>query len=984
MSAIDTWPAPLARLRAGSRRRRAAFAVTREGVAVVAITLACVACALRLWRADLSVPLRYTPVDDTKFYLMLVKGIIDHGWYLTNSSLGAPFGQQLYDYPQGGDNLSLLMIRGLALLSSNPALVANLFFLLTFALVSLSSYFVLRRLGVSVAVAAVVSVLFSLLPYHFFRGESQLLLSAYYSVPLSALLFLELLDGRAMFAGRRSLATIGLCVVIGSANAYYATFALALIVAATLVAAVLRRWRSARDGALIVVLVLATLAVNLAPSLLYQAVHGPDPAVQRSAAADQRSPYALDLRPTSLIVPVPDDRIAPLRRIGSGYDRAVAPAYCETCYASLGVVGTVGLGWLGVCVLAALVGATGWFGSRRLFRHAGAGVAIAIAVGTVGGLGERVRVGDHPRRASLEPDLRGDRVPVAARGRAAAGRGRAAAAGTPHGGGLGGPAARGGARCSASFEQTTAQDVPAYAANARQWHSDGVFVGRSRLACRAARACSSSRTCRSRRGIRTRRWAARSPPTRPSTSRCGATCTPRRCGGATERSRGGRRTGRRSSPAGRCLPAAAVTAAGFDGLWVDPAGFEPAMATRVRAALRSLLGAAPLISPDRDLWFFDLRPYRARLERADSPAQLAALRARTLHPVGPASAACVPGGARREPPGPGIARRRLDRTVVSSLSAAAVSPRGRSLGALCAPAIAAVSLLGLVASSLTVVLIAAERPSFLAPVTSPGFFPAWMVGPLRGLWPGLTANPSRLAWLVSGLMALMFVLYIAAFLTAPRLRARWTIAAVLAIHAIFLLAPPLSYTDVFNYVNYGRMGVVHHLNPYVTLPTSGPHGDPSFALSNWHHLRSPYGPLFTLVSYALVPLGVKASFWALKLLVCGASLATLGLVWRCARLLRRSPVAAVAFVAFNPIVLIWGLGADHNDALMMLFVVLAVYLALRERPGPSWGAARERASHRDLHQGLRRRLAARVSRRRRGAAAVPGRRAARRCRAHAR
>ena len=276
---------------------------------------------------------------------------------------------------------------------------------------------------------------------------------------------------------------------------------------------------------------------------------------------------------------------------------------------------------------------------------------------------------------------------------------------------------------------------------------------------------------------------------------------------------------------------------------------------------------------------------------------------------------------------------------MSSLSAAAVSPRGRSLGALCAPAIAAVSLLGLVASSLTVVLIAAERPSFLAPVTRPGFFPAWMVGPLRGLWPGLTANPSRLAWLVSGLIALMFGLYLAAFLTAPRLRARWTIAAVLAIHVIFLLAPPLSYTDVFNYVNYGRMGVAHHLNPYVTLPASGPHGDPSFALSNWHHLRSPYGPLFTLVSYALVPLGVKASLWALKLLVCGASLATLGLVWRCARLLRRSPVAAVAFVAFNPIVLIWGLGADHNDALMMLFVVLAVYLALRQRPRPSWGWA---------------------------------------------
>ncbi len=653
MSAIDTWPAPLARLRAGSRRRRAAFAVTREGVAVVAITLACVACALRLWRADLSVPLRYTPVDDTKFYLMLVKGIIDHGWYLTNSSLGAPFGQQLYDYPQGGDNLSLLMIRGLALLSSNPAMVANLFFLLTFALVSLSSYFVLRRLGVSVAVAAVVSVLFSLLPYHFFRGESQLLLSAYYSVPLSALLFLELLDGRAMFAGRRSLATIGLCVVIGSANAYYATFALALIVAATLVAAVLRRWRPARDGVLIVVLVLATLAVNLAPSLLYQAVHGPDPAVQRSAAADQRSPYALDLRPTSLIVPVPDDRIAPLRRIGSGYDRAVAPGYCETCYASLGVVGTVGLGWLGVCVLAALVGATGWFGARRLFRHAGAGVAIAIAVGTVGGLGSVFE-------SVITPDVRAwnrisvviaflSLLAVALLLDAGVQRLRARRRGTALAG-----LVLAAVLAFGVFEQTTAQDVPAYAADARQWHSDGVFV--AEIEARLPHGASVFQLPyvpfpegypNTPVGGSVATYATKYEPLRGYLH----SSTLRWSYGAIK----GRPADWASQLAGRPLSylLPAVTAAGFDGLWVDPGGFEPAMARRLRAALRSLLGAQPLLSPDRDLWFFDLRPYRARLERADSPAHLAALRARALHPVGPVSPPCVPGGARREPPGPG-------------------------------------------------------------------------------------------------------------------------------------------------------------------------------------------------------------------------------------------------------------------------------------------------------------------------------------------
>ena len=647
---IDTWPAPLARLGAEAHRRRGEFALTREGVVVVGLTLACVAWALQLWRADLSVPLRYAPADDAKFYLMLVKGIIDHGWYLTNSSLGAPFGQHLYDYPQGGDNLSLLMIRGLALLSSNPALVANAFFLLTFALVSLSCYLVLRRLGVTAAVATVVTVLFSLLPYHFFRGESQLLLSAYYSVPVSALMFLELLDGRAMFGGRRSLATIGLCVVIGSANAYYATFALVLILGATVVAAVLRRWRSARDGVLIVVLVVATLAVNLAPTLVYEAGHGRDAAVARTATEDQRSPYALDLRLTNLVVPVPDSRITPLRRIATGYDRAAAPAYCETCYASLGVAGTVGLGWLAVCALAALAGATGWFGARRLFRHASAGVAIAIAVGTVGGLSSVFEF-------VVTPDVRAwNRISVviaflsllavallldALVQRLRARRWGAAVAGLL----LAVVLAFG------VFEQTTAEDVPAYAANARQWHSDGVFV--DRIQARLPRGASVFQLPyvpfpegypNTPVGGSVATYATKYEPLRGYLH----SSTLRWSYGAIK----GRPADWASQLAGRPLSylLPAITAAGFDGLWVDPAGFEPGIAQRLRPALRSLLGAQPLLSPDRDLWFFDLRRYRARLERADTPAQLVALRAHTLHPVDPASVACVQGGGQREPP----------------------------------------------------------------------------------------------------------------------------------------------------------------------------------------------------------------------------------------------------------------------------------------------------------------------------------------------
>jgi hypothetical protein len=250
-----------------------------------------------------------------------------------------------------------------------------------------------------------------------------------------------------------------------------------------------------------------------------------------------------------------------------------------------------------------------------------------------------------------------------------------------------------------------------------------------------------------------------------------------------------------------------------------------------------------------------------------------------------------------------------------------------------------------VACSLLFVVIAADRPSLFAATTRTGFFPGWMAGPLGGLWPGLTRDGTALRWAFTAGMVAMYACYLLALTYVPRLRlsARWAIATIVAVHAILFLAPPLALTDIFNYINYGRMEVVHHLNPYTTFPILEPHSDPSYALSNWHELLSPYGPLFTLLTFALVPLGVAASFWAIKTVLVAASLGTILLVWKCARMLDLDPVRAIVLVGLNPIVLVWGLGGDHNDFLTVFAIVLGFYLLLRARAatGPRRDARRD-------------------------------------------
>jgi hypothetical protein len=241
------------------------------------------------------------------------------------------------------------------------------------------------------------------------------------------------------------------------------------------------------------------------------------------------------------------------------------------------------------------------------------------------------------------------------------------------------------------------------------------------------------------------------------------------------------------------------------------------------------------------------------------------------------------------------------------------------------------SLAAIVAISLFVVLVAANRPSVITPTTQTGFFPGWMAGPLGGLLPGFTNNGTTLKFVFTGAIVAMYLCYLLALKHARRLPARWVVAAILAAHVVYLLSPPLALTDVFNYINYGRMEVVHNLNPYTTIPILEPHSDPSFFLSNWHELLSPYGPLFTLLTFAVVPFGVGGSFWALKALLVLLSLATIFLVWKCALLLKRDPLTAIALVGLNPIVLVWGLGGDHNDFVMVFFIMLGFYLLLLSR-----------------------------------------------------
>src|SRR2546425_2654291 len=203
-------------------------------------------------------------------------------------------------------------------------------------------------------------------------------------------------------------------------------------------------------------------------------------------------------------------------------------------------------------------------------------------------------------------------------------------------------------------------------------------------------------------------------------------------------------------------------------------------------------------------------------------------------------------------------------------------------------------------------------------------FPGWLAGPLKGT--GILLTLPRFMFL----MVALYALYALVVRYAGSVRFSWAVGAIAAVHVVWLLAPPMWLTDVFNYLGYVRLGARHGLNPYAHWLQTVP-SDPSFRWVTWPKFPSPYGPLFLAGSWPLAWVSIPTGLWIYKVATALASLGCIALVARLAQQLRRPVVPAILFVGLNPLWLVYGVGGAHNDMFMLLFVLGGLLVALRGR-----------------------------------------------------
>jgi hypothetical protein len=325
---------------------------------------------MQLWRADFRVPFMY--FVDSLFYSVATKGIIENGWWVHNAALGAPGGLHYESYP-AIENFHFALIKLLSIFTSNHARLLNLFYVLTFPLTAVTSFYFLRSFKFSFGAALVASLLYTFLPYHFFQSY-HLMMAAYYLVPLMVLVVVWVCSEERLKGGK-AIASIVICVIAGSCGVYYPFFFAFLLVVAGAFS-----WWNRRNvapllaAAMLTAIVTGTLVLNHLPTIIYQRTHGAASMGNRSAGDAE----IMGLKITQLLLPIGGHRWAAFAALKYRYN--LGPLINENDTSSLGVIGDIGF----LVLLAAI------FSRRRLpplIEQLSWLNLAALLLGTIGGFG---------------------------------------------------------------------------------------------------------------------------------------------------------------------------------------------------------------------------------------------------------------------------------------------------------------------------------------------------------------------------------------------------------------------------------------------------------------------------------------------------------------------------------------------------------------------------------------------------------------------
>ena len=327
-----------------SRRERAAWYL--GAIVVTCVTLF---AGLRLDSVSLRSPLSYD--GDALLIMPMVKATIEGGTHWKIDRMGYPGVLTFHDFPVI-DHLHFAIIRLLGLLLADWCLVYNAYYLLTYPLTTLTGMYALRRLGLSLPMAACGGILYAFTPYHYMRGEAHYFLSAYWVIPLSWLPAFALCRGELPFFrvepggttrlslwSRSALCLTILAAATASAGAYYAFFACLIYgFIGAYQSIVLRAVKPLVSASILSGLVVAFGVANHLPVVPYVMERGRANVTERMAGEAE----AYGMKIAQLVLPADAHNFTPFGSLKARYNSWERPLQNENTASTMGLIAAVG------------------------------------------------------------------------------------------------------------------------------------------------------------------------------------------------------------------------------------------------------------------------------------------------------------------------------------------------------------------------------------------------------------------------------------------------------------------------------------------------------------------------------------------------------------------------------------------------------------------------------------------------------------------
>lgn len=309
----------------------------------------------QIWKIDLTIPSFGYDTDATLF-LFYIKNIIDSGWIFTNQYVGLPHLTEpfnIYDFPIQSDLFNLGIFKLFSLFTNNAALIANIFFILTFALIAATSFIVLRVFKISIFAATIISVIYAFMPYHMWRGVWHLFLSNYMIVPLSVMVALWISSDKISIFGKNQkgqfsanwnkffFISAAIAIFAAMNGVYYAYYSCVLFVFAWFIRGFKQGKfldKNTTEALILCGMTFITLICLFFPTFIYQMSHGSNLSVG-GRSVWQSEYYAL--RIADLLMPITGHYIENFAQVRDLFNSLVM-AGPERASASLGFAASWG------------------------------------------------------------------------------------------------------------------------------------------------------------------------------------------------------------------------------------------------------------------------------------------------------------------------------------------------------------------------------------------------------------------------------------------------------------------------------------------------------------------------------------------------------------------------------------------------------------------------------------------------------------------